>query len=152
RAWAAVATPARLNCACRSLPGRRRTMMADLDRASLLELLGRLGADSDEAVLQAAHELNRTVGESGHTWDDLLRASFDASGGEPAEAPVATASDAPRGGKAEVASLIDRLLARKSISDTLRDDLTEIKGAIADGTFEDMDADYVRALAKRLGV
>jgi hypothetical protein len=58
----------------------------------------------------------------------------------------------PRGGKAEVAQLIERLLTRKSISDTLRADLTELKGAIAEGTFEDMDADYVRALAKRLGI
>jgi len=127
--------------------------MADLDRAALIELLGRLGADSDEAALQAARELSRTVGESGRTWNDLLRANFDAAGAEaaPADAPVATASGAPRGGKAEVAQLIDRLLARKSISDTLRDDLTELKSAIADGTFEDMDAYYVRALAKRLG-
>jgi len=127
--------------------------MADLDRTALIELLGRLGADSDEAVLQAARELSRTVGESGRTWDDLLRANFDAGSVDIVpEEPAASTSDTPRGGKAEVAQMIERLLARKSISDTLRDDLTELKGAIADGTFEDMDADYVRALAKRLGV
>jgi hypothetical protein len=135
-------------------PGGLEDMMADLDRAALIELLGRLGADSDETALQAARELSQTVSESGLTWDELLRTSFGAGGAEaaPTDVPVAAESNAPRGGKAEVAQLIDRLLARKSLSDTLRDDLTELKGAIADGTFEDMDADYIRALAKRMGV
>jgi hypothetical protein len=131
-------------------------MMADLDRAALIELLARLGAESDETVLQTARELSRTVGDSGHTWNDLLRTSFGAAETDaaPAEAGVTAGSESrvPRGGKAEVAQMIDRLLTRKAISDTLRADLTELKGAIADGTFEDMDADYVRALAKRLGI
>ena len=55
------------------------------------------------------------------------------------------------GGKDEVARLIERLLARSSISDSLREELADFKRAIADGTFEEMDAQYVRALAKRLG-
>jgi hypothetical protein len=56
----------------------------------------------------------------------------------------------PSGGKAEVAFLIERLLARGNISDTLREELVDFKRAIADGSFDDMDAQYVRALAKRL--
>ena len=56
----------------------------------------------------------------------------------------------PGGGKAEVALLIERLLARAAISDTLREELVDFKRAIADGSFDDMDAQYVRALAKRL--
>jgi hypothetical protein len=48
-----------------------------------------------------------------------------------------------------VALLIERLLARSSISDTLREELVEFKRAIADGSFDEMDAKYVRALAKR---
>ncbi len=130
--------------------------MANLDRASMIDLLGRLGAESDETVLAAARELSRQVGESGRSWDDLIRLNLDAADAdaEPADAPAETAADgdAPAGGKAEVARLIDRLLARKTISDMLRADLTELKGAIADGSFDDMDAKYVRALAKRLGV
>ena len=130
--------------------------MADLDRAGMIELLGRLGAESDETVLQAARELNRKLGESGLSWGDLIRVNFDAAGTEaqPTEAPIEAPAegDAAPAGKAGVVRLIDRLLARKTLSDTLREDLTEIKRTIADGTFDEMDAQYVRALAKRLGV
>lgn len=133
--------------------------MATIDRAAMLDLLGRLGAESDEAVLAAARELHRKVGESGLTWDELLRlapgaADAGATDGslDVASGRADTAGEQPTGGKAEVARLIERLLARPSISDTLREDLTDLKRAIAEGTFEDMDAQYVRALAKRLGV
>jgi hypothetical protein len=130
--------------------------MANLDRAGMIDLLSRLGDASDETALAAARELSRQVGESGRSWDDLIRANLDATADvdaepEPTEATSAIDGDAPAGGKAEVARLIDRLLARKTISDSLREDLTEMKSAIADGTFDDMDAKYVRALAKRLG-
>ena len=111
--------------------------MANLDRTGMIDLLSRLGDASDETVLAAARELNRQVGESGRSWDDLLRANLDATADadvepEPTEATSAIDGDAPAGGKAEVARLVDRLLARKTLSDTLRDDLTEIKGNIAD--------------------
>jgi hypothetical protein len=49
-----------------------------------------------------------------------------------------------------VTLLIERLLARAAISDTLREELVDFKRAIADGSFDEMDARYVRALAKRL--
>ena len=55
--------------------------MANVDRPSLIELLGRLGAESDEAVLATARDLHRKVSESGSTWDELLRADFDAARG-----------------------------------------------------------------------
>ena len=128
--------------------------MANLDRAGMIDLLSRLGDASDETALAAARELNRQVGESGRTWDDLLRANLDDATDaepEPTEMSTAVGEDEPVGGKDEVARLIDRLLARKTISDSLRGDLTEIKGNIADGTFDDVDAKYVSALAKRLG-
>jgi hypothetical protein len=129
--------------------------MPDLDRAELLELLGRLGAPDDASVLAAARELHGKVTESGLTWDTLLRLDPDAIDREQDDRPpVETSSNAPgerpRGGKAEVALLIERLLARASISDTLREELVDFKRAIADGSFDEMDAQYVRALAKRL--
>jgi hypothetical protein len=43
------------------------------------------------------------------------------------------------------------LLARKDISDTMRSDLADFKRSIQEGKFDKMDADYLRALAKRLG-
>jgi len=129
--------------------------MPDLDRAELLELLGRLGAADDASVLAAARELYGKVREAGLTWDTLLRLDADATSHEPDDSsPEETASDAPGerpvAGKAEVASLIERLLARTTISDTLREELLDFKRAIADGSFDEMDAQYVRALAKRL--
>jgi hypothetical protein len=129
--------------------------MPDLDRAELLELLGRLGAPDDATVLAAARELHEKVSESGLAWDMLLRLDAEATGHEQHDSPhEETSSNAPGerpgGGKAEVALLIERLLARAAISDTLREELVDFKRAIADGSFDDMDAQYVRALAKRL--
>src|SRR5262249_43860396 len=123
--------------------------MASVDRSRLLDLLGRLGAESDEAALAAARELNRMIGEAGLSWDGLLRSEadigqHDAKSGAKSGATsddrtsddraVAAAGDAhPTGGKAEVARLIERLLARSSISDTLREELVDFKRAIAEG-------------------
>ena len=126
--------------------------MPDLNRAELLDLLGRLGAEDDATVLAAARDLNGKLRESGLTWDELLRLDTDASDAGAGEHDD-TADDAlsTGSGKDEVARLIERLLARSSISDALREELADFKRAIADGTFEEMDARYVRALAKRLG-
>jgi hypothetical protein len=54
--------------------------------------------------------------------------------------------------KAEAGRLIGRLLARNGISDTLREDLGDLKQLLEDGSFEAMDLRYIRALARRLGV
>jgi hypothetical protein len=125
--------------------------MPDLDRAELLELLGRLGASDDASVLVAARELHGKISASGVTWDTLLRLDADATGHEQDDSPAEeTSAPGERPGKAEVALLIERLLARASISDTLREELVDFKRAIADGSFDEMDAQYVRALAKRL--
>jgi len=127
--------------------------MPELDRAELLELLGRLGASDDAIVLAAARELHGKVSESGLTWDTLLRLDADATGHEQDDSPqeeTSTPGERPGGGKAEAAFVIERLLARAAISDTLREELVDFKRAIADGSFDEMDAQYVRALAKRL--
>jgi hypothetical protein len=123
--------------------------MPDFDRAELLDLLGRLGAEDDATVLAAARELHGKVRESGLTWDRLLHLDADTTA---ASQPAAGAPVERSGGKDEVARLIERLLARPSISDALHEELVDFKRAIADGTFEEEDAQYVRALAKRLGV
>ena len=126
--------------------------MPDLDRAELLDLLGRLGAEDDSTVLAAARALHGKLRESGLTWDELLQLEADTSDDDTGQHDTAEGDGAlPTAGKDEAARLIERLLARPSISDTLREELVEFKRAIADGTFEEMDARYVRALAKRLG-
>jgi hypothetical protein len=140
--------------------------MANLDRAEIVELLGRLGAPDQDTVLAAARALDRKVSEAGVTWDELLRAQWQTAGAggnaESGRAPpeAASADDMPvEGGggvldadKAETMRLIGRLLARKDISDNLREELTDLKRSIAEGSLDAMDSRYVRALAKRLGV
>jgi hypothetical protein len=134
--------------------------MAELDRPRIIELLDRLGADKDETVVQAARELHRLVNESGATWDELLRVEpGPASGPETraheaaidAEADDQTEKARSDPGHAETVRLIERLLARRNLSETLREDLVEMKQTIADGSFDAMDGRYIRALAKRLG-
>lgn len=137
--------------------------MASLDRPAIIELLGRLGAESEQTVVQAARELHAKVGESGLTWDDLLRPDSEIGGADAerqdasldaasdADQPVEAAGALSASDRAEAARLIDRLLARKNLSSTLRGDLDDFKRMIADGSFDATDSRYVRALAKRLG-
>ncbi len=135
--------------------------MSDLDRPGIIELLGRLGAESDETVLRAARELHRKMSESGASWDDLIRpdtpAAYPEGEKHPLEpaAPGDTASAATKEGSAaersEAGRLIERLLARKDLSANLRQELVEMRRTIADGRLDAMDSRYLRALAKRLG-
>jgi hypothetical protein len=117
------------------------------DRGRLVELLGQLGAESDAAVLAAARELHRSVKEAGVDWDSLLRddvASTEDETDTPAKAAVST-------DRSDDMKIVERLLGRKDISDTMRSDLNDFKRSIQEGKFDKMDADYLRALAKRLG-
>ena len=126
--------------------------MPELDRAELLELLGRLGAEDNASVLAAARELHGKVSEAGLTWDTILRLDIRMADSEHDDSPheAAAPGERPIAGQAEVALLIERLLASTTISDTLREELVDFKRAIADGSFDEMDAQYVRALAKLL--
>ena len=141
--------------------------MASLDRPSIVELLGRLGEENEQTVVQAARELHAKVAESGLTWDNLLRPEAEIAGpGEerqdvspdlPLDAtsegdqPAETAGEPSAADKAEAARFIERLLARKNLSSNLREDLADLKSTIVDGTFDATDSHYIRALAKRLG-
>ena len=120
--------------------------MTNEDRAALIELLDRLGSDDDAAVLEAARALHRKAAESGLSWDDIIRLDD-----EPADEDEEAAAAAPSPDADEITRLIDRML-RKGVSDTLREDLTDMKRQLADGSLDQEDRRYVRALAKRLGV
>jgi hypothetical protein len=139
--------------------------MAELDRADLIELLNRLGAQDDATALQAARELHGKLRRSGATWDDLLR-PLPLAAEAPPEAkamddlpkrvaperqPAAPSPETASPDRAETTRIIERLLARKEISANLREELTEIRRSLAEGTLDAMDSRYVRALAKRLG-
>ncbi len=137
--------------------------MESLDRSRLVELLSRLGAVDNQSVLEAARELHRRMTESGLTWDDMLRAEWDAVGAVrdaqvplseeilAGNAPVEAEGEVSGADKAEATRLIGRLLARKDISDNLRQELNDLKQTIVEGGFDAMDRRYIRALAKRLG-
>jgi hypothetical protein len=123
--------------------------MTELNRAHLIELLGRLGEGDDNAALAAAREVSRTVKDAQVSWDELLRP-------EDATVPGAASSPQARPAKEPAAQtsdgrLIERLLARTDLSDTLRSDLGDFKRQLADGKLHKDDAEYIRALAKRLG-
>lgn len=120
--------------------------MTSVDRDALIELLDRLGSTDDATVLEAARALHRKAAESGLSWDDLLRLDDEEPAEDEAE-EVAT----PSPGADETTRLIDRLL-RKGVSEALREDLAEMKRQLADGSLDQEDRRYVRALAKRLGV
>jgi hypothetical protein len=134
--------------------------MTGVNRSELIELLDQLGAETDDAALGAARALHRKVSDAGLTWGELLRAEGDTLFGgtdTTGEGPLAIASDDEPATQAsatpdvaEAARLIDCLLARQTISETLREDLTALKDNIAKGEFDAMDARYVGALAKRL--
>lgn len=128
--------------------------MQSPDRSRFVELLGQLGAEDDATVLAAARELHRTVQDSGLDWDRLLQAD-GAPDEEPDDDPVAKPKASPevtsRADKSDDMKIVDRLLARKGLSDELRSDLADFKRNIREGTLDKMDSDYIRALAKRLG-
>jgi hypothetical protein len=121
--------------------------MAGPDRIRFIELLNRLGAEDDDTVLAAARELHRSVKEAGLEWSGLLQAD-DGSVAAEAETPTSTKTPTDHAGDMKI---IDRLLARQDLSDMMRSDLADFKRGIREGAFDRMDADYVRALAKRLG-
>lgn len=131
--------------------------MQSPDRSRFIELLGQLGAEDDATVLAAARELHRTVQDSGLDWDRLLQADGaavaepeDEPDAAPVAEPAAPTEATPRTDKSDDMKIVDRLLARKDLSDELRNDLAEFKRNIREGTLDKMDADYIRALAKRL--
>jgi hypothetical protein len=124
--------------------------MAGLDRAGLIELLERLGADNDAAVLEAARTLHRKAAEAGVSWDDLIRPDGEHADGSGAD--MAAAEDSALDpDAAETQRLIDRIL-RRDLSDSLRADVVEMKRNLAEGSLDAMDRRYLRALARRLAV
>lgn len=125
---------------------RTENLMSEPDRKRLIELLEQLGAESDAQALAAAREANRLVAAAGSSWRELFADDVEA---EPVSerSPAATAGD-----QAGDLRIIEQLLARKDISDTLRNDLQEFRRVLGEGNLDQMDSDYIRALAKRLGI
>ena len=133
----------------------------DLDRPGIVELLGRLGAQDDATVLAAARELNARVSQSGLTWDELLRANLDVADadaehedalGDETEAPAEQEGGLSAADKAEALRLIDRLLARKTLSSTAARGPRRPQARHRRRQLRRDGQPLCRALAERLGV
>jgi hypothetical protein len=73
----------------------------------------------------------------------------EAEGERPAAEAGASSAQADA---AEDKRLLERLLARKSLSQETRDDLAEYQRDLEKGKLSSMDRRYIRALAKRMGL
>ena len=144
-------------------------MAEALERQVVIELLNKLGSDQDEEVLEAARQAHARVTAAGLSWEDLLvpeesedddldeedfadEEDEEEEDGELDEPePEAEESPAERAEKnAPSLQLIEKLLAKSDISETLREELDGYKADIADGEFDEGDRRYLRALEGRL--
>jgi hypothetical protein len=149
--------------------------MPYLDRASFIELLKRLGAETDAELLAAAREINRRVQAADVSWDELL---VRAPGTAPIDrledyddpdVDVSTFEIRDRHGDLSLAEqepvpphlaelfaaeieLIDTLLARPALAIETRRELLDLRADIAANEFTDMDRRYLRDLAARLNL
>ncbi|MCZ6603792.1 MAG: hypothetical protein O7A03_01450 [Alphaproteobacteria bacterium] len=148
-------------------------MIEPLNRDNVIELLKKLGADQDEAVLEAARQVHAQITDAGMSWDDLLVPVVAADDGDDGddgddsddgddgddgdeaeyqdaedETPEPPANTAKK--DADSLALIDELLAKSGISEDLRKELESYKTDIAKGEFEESDRRYVRAVHNRL--
>ena len=149
--------------------------MPQLDRASFIEHLERLNAESEAEVLAAAREVIVQMRGAGLSWNDLLVRS-------PGESPESRAAEyddpdddisdfevrdlhadagfseqepiPPRQAAFYAAELqlIDSLLVRSSLSLETRRELLDLRADIASNDFAEMDRAYLRDLALRLDV
>ena len=144
-------------------------MAEGLERDVVIELLNKLGSENDEEVLEAARQAHARVVAAGVTWDELL-VPEDYDEDEPdeddddedldeddepeadeEEAEEAEESPAERDAQnAQSLKLIEQLLAKSDISESLREELEGYKEDIKEGEFDAGDRRYLRALQARL--
>ena len=125
-------------------------MLANLDRQKFIDLLDRLGDQSDDEALTAARDLHAQLVVSGLTWDDLLLPEEpDLESEEPdLESEVGKFLLSEEENK-EALALISQI-TEFGVSKETREELEDYKTDINDGEFEQMDLSYLRALHKRL--
>ena len=136
-------------------------MSERLERNQVIELLEKLGSEQDQDALAAARMLHSQITESGMGWDDLLVGDKPEAEEQPQDDSLPDeddniADDAVEpdtrftGDETQTLSLIEKLLARDSISSEFREELEEYKTSISDGIFEANDHRYVHAVYARL--
>ncbi len=125
-----------------------------LDRDELIGLLNKLGSEDDAEALAAARQAQTLVAEAGTSWAELLAPEAPAEEAPEPDEEQSEAEEEPTGEagekNAESLALIGKLLARKDISQELRDELAGYKTDIAEGEFTEADRKYLRAVHQRL--
>ena len=132
---------------------RGETMAEDLDRDELIVLLERLGDAEDSDALAAAREIHMRVTAAGESWDELLlplEADQDQAPDTSLEQPDTESEPATAVDDAQSLALIDKILAKRDIGDTTREELLGYKEDIAHGEFDLSDRKYLQALDARI--
>jgi hypothetical protein len=139
------------------------TMDQNLERDTVIELLGRLGDEDDESVLAAARSLHATVRAANVDWNDLLLPDGDMEDDlgddddiedsdeieDDHEIEEDIAESLVTDGAESLVS-IDRLLGNPDVSAALKEELEGYKEDISENLFTTSDAAYLKALAERL--
>ncbi|MCA8909900.1 MAG: hypothetical protein KDA49_16130 [Rhodospirillaceae bacterium] len=136
-----------------------------LDRAEILVLLDKLGAESDADALAAARTLSQAISEADLSWDDLLLPpdmddppSFEDVAGYPEddedgvydEDADEVADTGELGDLGEDHARLKRILDISTLSAETREDLIELEDALRQGEFTLSDRRYLIALEDRL--
>ncbi len=130
-------------------------MTEPLNRDQVIALLDSLGSERDEDVLAAARDVHTKITAAGLSWQELMRPEADAdetngNGEASVEEPPEPETPPPFKSKTEATTLIRKLLAKRGISEDLRQELEGYKTDIAEGEFGQGDLKYLRAISKRL--
>lgn len=134
-------------------------MTEPLDRDQVITLLNNLGSERDEDALAAAREVHAKIAAAGLSWQDLLQPAGndeEPEGDEPdeeyadSEAEPQDEPQVPFEAKDEALALIAKLLAKKGISEALREELEDYKTDIGEGEFGQGDLNYLQAVSSRL--
>ena len=132
-------------------------MLANLDRQTFIDLLDKLGDQSDDEALTAARDLHAQLVVSGLTWDDLLLPEESSPESEEPDLESEEPDLETEVGEfllseeeiKEALALISQI-TEFGVSKETREELEDYKTDINDGEFEQMDLSYLRALHKRL--
>ena len=143
------------------------TMDQNLERDTVIELLGRLGDEDDESVLAAARSLHATVRDANVNWNDLLfpdgdmevdidddpddhEHEQDHDYNDDDDEIVDDIAESVIADSADILVLIDSLSSNPDVSAALQEELEGYKDDIREGDFTTSDAAYLKALAERL--
>ena len=142
-----------------------KIMDQNLERETVIELLGRLGDEDDDTVLATARSLHAVIQEANANWNDLLVPDGDVDSSSYEDEEVEGQEDEgvedeeveddelvqiPITDSSESMALIRKMLDAPNVSVALREELQGYKEDIGENEFTTSDAAYLKILAERL--